>query len=291
MRIWKGFKIMSAVALALILAVILWFSYDYLKYKTYEININEPVSGLSVDTKVHYNGVVVGHVRRIVFDQNDPRKIKILTAINKQTPITQGTQAIVGNYDYINLADDGSDLASIETQPDHYYPMIPVMKPPVDSEEKQEVDKAKIIAKLKSTPIEEISESLKKTNQLFETLITTDNADSIKQILYSLQQVSGVLAANTEKLNTLLVNSEIASKEFQPFLSAGKQAVQMLRTQTLPETHQLITDLNDTLAVVRELALTVKENPTILIRGASKPRLGPGEQLHYSKTHNSKVHQ
>ena len=62
-------------------------------YDTYLVYMKEPVSGLSKMAPVKYNGVVVGFVRTIALDEDNPQLVSLQLSIEHSAPITQSTVA------------------------------------------------------------------------------------------------------------------------------------------------------------------------------------------------------
>jgi len=106
----KEFIIGLCVAVAL---VILFFGIDYLK----GINLMKPtnfytveyenVAGLEIAAPVTIDGYKVGQVREINFDYENPGKIKVLLALDKELHLTKGSMAVIESTllsgAYINL--------------------------------------------------------------------------------------------------------------------------------------------------------------------------------------------
>lgn len=90
-----GFSAIAAI-------VILFFGIDYLK----GINLLNPanfyyasydnVSGLEISAPVTVDGFKVGQVREMSFDYENPGKIKVLLALDKNLKIPEGTKAKMG---------------------------------------------------------------------------------------------------------------------------------------------------------------------------------------------------
>lgn len=100
-KIWnKEFKIGVFVILAILILI---FGIDYLK----GINLFSPanfyyasyqnVQGLEVAAPVTCNGYKVGQVREIEFDYQNPGKIKVQLALNKDFKIPEDSQALIAS--------------------------------------------------------------------------------------------------------------------------------------------------------------------------------------------------
>ncbi len=60
------------------------------------VEIRGAVTGLATGSEVHFNGIRVGKVRRVVFDADDPEVVYALTDVNADTPIRTDTTATLG---------------------------------------------------------------------------------------------------------------------------------------------------------------------------------------------------
>ena len=294
------YKYLIAFLIILLAFALAWLSYDYLSYKRYQLVIQQSVSGLTTGAPVEFNGVVVGSVFKISFEPHHPNKIRVLLKVKNTTPITQGTLANLEisevitekftgfPYIFVALSDSGQNMNPLKIKGLENYATIPMMS---------QTDHAG----KKNTALTRISHSLERSHSLLEPLFSDENIESLKQLAYSLKQVTNILSANSEKLNTILVNSASASKHVEPFLISGNNAMdmlntevkpflqstnetmQMLKSQTLPKIYDLTSQLNNTLRQLQRLVKKINNNPSVLLRGQALPKLGPGERLNSKK--------
>lgn len=96
----KEFVIGLSVIIAI---VVLFFGIDYLKginlfrpANFYEVYYND-VAGLEVSAPVTVNGYKVGQVREVSIDYENPGKVKVLLALDKNLKLRQGTVAALGS--------------------------------------------------------------------------------------------------------------------------------------------------------------------------------------------------
>src|SRR4051812_27784006 len=82
---------------AFIVLSIIWLSagLGFQQYKIYKVYMAESVSGLSQDSAVEFNGVSVGTVKSINIDHANPQLVTLLLNIQADTPISQGTKAML----------------------------------------------------------------------------------------------------------------------------------------------------------------------------------------------------
>ncbi|MCB1386018.1 MAG: MCE family protein [Nitratireductor sp.] len=59
------------------------------------ISIRGVVTGLAPGSEVHFNGIRVGKVTRVVFNPDDPREVLALAEINEDTPVRADTTATI----------------------------------------------------------------------------------------------------------------------------------------------------------------------------------------------------
>ncbi|HSW68908.1 MAG TPA: MlaD family protein [Gammaproteobacteria bacterium] len=256
-----GIFVISLVA-AIVLSII-WLSsgLSVEEYSTYQVNMQEAVTGLSIDATVEYNGVNVGSVKSISINKEDPRCVLLLLNIHDNTPITYGTVATLATrgltgITYIALKDKGEDLRPLRKLEGQQYPIIKTAP--------------SLLLQL-NTGLQKLTESLSQVSTTFKNLFDQQNLSSIKEILINMRIISANIAANNAKLNSILENTSIASKRFPGMM-------QTLEMQTLPETNRIINNLNALTDNLMGLSLELKNNPSLLIRGKQPRTLGPGEK-------------
>jgi phospholipid/cholesterol/gamma-HCH transport system substrate-binding protein len=255
---------------AVIIFSIIWLSagLSFEHYSPYLVYMQESVTGLSPDALVEYNGVDVGAVEKIEINHKNPQLVELLLRIRGNTPITKGTVATLQSrgltgLTYISLKDKGTDLRPLTILPGQAYPVIKTAP--------------SLFTRL-DTALNKLSGSLNIVTESIQSVLNKENQRSIREIFKNLQQVTGTLAANSEKLNIILRNTAKASQRLIPLTRSSIDTMQMLQTQMLPVTYHLLANLEDVTRTLTAVSAEIKQNPAILIRGRSlQESLGPSE--------------
>jgi phospholipid/cholesterol/gamma-HCH transport system substrate-binding protein len=113
---------------------------------------------------------------------------------------------------------------------------------------------------------------------LVQSILDQKTVGSLKQSLDDLQKVTQTLAANDEKLRSLILNAERASNQLEPLLESSNDAVKALQTQLLPQTYDTLLELDKVSASLKDLAAEIERDPSVLLRGKNPPPPGPGEK-------------
>lgn len=253
-----NYTIVGAFVISLATVIILgiiWLSsgFSVETYSTYLVYMQESVSGLSIDAPVEYNGVKVGAVKSINLNQHNPHLVELQLNIKTGTPITEGTVATLDSkgitgITFIALKDKSTNLTPLKALPGQDYPVIKT---------------APSFFLRIDLALEKLNKSLSQVSTSIQSLLDSENLHSIKQTLSNLDRITANLAAQNQRLTSIMANTAQASNDF-PI------AMQVLSTQTLPSMNNLISNMDS-------FTKEIKDNPSILIRGTAQPQLGPGE--------------
>ena len=262
----------GAFVLALIAAVvmgIIWLSsgFSFQTYSIYELHMQESVTGLNIDSPVEFNGVIVGSVKSIDLDHTNPQMVEVLLNVKSVTPITMGTIATlqtrgITGVTYIALKDKSENLVPLRKKPGELYPVIKTGP--------------SIFTRL-DTALSQLSDNLREVTISIRDLLSKENQQHIREILANIQHVTGTLADNNERMNTIIINTEKASQQFIPLINSTTSALHMFQAQTLPATYQLVTNLDNITRSLSEVSAELRQNPSVLIRGIERQPTGPGE--------------
>jgi phospholipid/cholesterol/gamma-HCH transport system substrate-binding protein len=288
-----------AALLISLVAGAIWYQISVNRYAAYQIYSEDSVSGLIVDAPIEFHGVEVGKVKSIRLV--NPHSVSIMLSIDKAAPVTSTSIATITSrglatrgftgYVYVSLEDVGADSRPLITRPGEPYPIIPTAP-------------SKVITL--DTTINQVNANVQVVTELLQSILDKKTIAALKQSADSLQQVTKVLAENTNKLNSIVVNTERASHRLEPLLESSHEAVRALQTQILPEVskaltnfepllesshdtvralqreilpeaHKALIDLDDMSTTFTGVATKINRDPSILIRGSTPPSPGPGE--------------
>jgi phospholipid/cholesterol/gamma-HCH transport system substrate-binding protein len=221
-----------------------WYFFAGSQYATFQIYTQDSVSGLIADAPVEFHGVEVGKVKSVGLV--DAHSVRIVLSIEKTAPVSSASVATITSrglatrgftgYVYISLDDVGNNSRPLTLRPGELYPIIPTAP-------------SKVVTL--DTTISQVNENFQVITGLLKSLLDTKTIDSLKQSADSLQQVTKALAENTNKLNSIVTNTERASHHFEPLLQSSDAAVRTLETQILPQAHALLQSSNDTVSALQ----------------------------------------
>ena len=100
------------------------------------------------------------------------------------------------------------------------------------------------------TAISQVNENVQSMTRLLQASLDEKTVASLKQTLDSMQQVTRTLAANSEKMNAIILNAERSSKRLDPLLQSSSEAARVLQTQVLPQAYQALANLDRASSVV-----------------------------------------
>jgi phospholipid/cholesterol/gamma-HCH transport system substrate-binding protein len=262
-----------AFAMVLLLGSLAGYAWFWLasgNYTTYQIRTHDPVSGLMVDAPVEFHGVDVGRVTRV--ELIDPRSVSVWLQIRKEAPVTTATVATVTSrglaskgftgYVYVSLEDDDTDAKPVAALTGDAYGQIrtaPSRSVNLD------------------TAISQVNENVQSMSRLLQTSLDEKTLASLKQSVEGMQRVTRTLAANSEKMNAIIVNAERASSRLEPLLESTNETAKALQTQLLPEAYDALAKLDRLSTTLNNAATRLERDPSSLVRGAGKRLPGPGE--------------
>lgn len=267
-------------------------------YDTYQTYMRDSVAGLNLNAPVRYRGVEVGRVRSIMLAPDNVEQVQLTLAIERGIPVKVDTIAILQmqgltGIAYVELTGGGRDSPPLQKQANDSYPVIksgPSLMTRLDS------------------AVTVLLTNLNRTSENLNAVLDEDNRRAVKNTLADLAVLSRTLAARSGTIDASLAdaghtlkNTARLSDELPQLIQrvqrsaaafdrmsnelahAGERAsstldsVQQFSTATLPEAHQLVLELRDLTASLRQVSDQLEQNPGVLLRGKPRTKLGPGE--------------
>ncbi len=257
------------VLAATIIFTVIWLSSGLTgkSYTIYKVYMNESVTGLSVNAPVKYNGVDVGFVKDMKLNHDNPQQVELLLNIEEKTPITKSTTAILTTQGltgvaYIDLQVRGTDTTPLEAPPGHKYPVIK-SAPSLFFR----LDKA----------LSDLMANFNSLSYSLNEVLDKENRLAFKHILANVDKLTYDLSGDTKQLDTILKNTATASKKFPGLIQNGQNVTQGLSRQTIPKMNQILNGVENITNNLSDTSRSVKENPSILLRGQEPRPPGPGE--------------
>jgi phospholipid/cholesterol/gamma-HCH transport system substrate-binding protein len=290
---------------AAILGGVLWISAGRTARKAYDpyaAYFNESVSGLNLNAPVKYRGVVVGSVREISLDPEDPEKVRLLLWIERGVPIKQDTMGVLSVQGLTGIAFvdlGGGTRASPPLEPD------PATGIPVIA------TRPSLLRRLDAGATA-LAADLSQTAQSIQQLMDEPTRMALQRTIRDLDAVTHVIAARSEDIDASLVaaaratqNGAKVSAELEPLarqVASSAEAVQRaaaevsragaavraaadaaaggaerLGARTLPDLERLLGEARAVTASLGRVAQELERNPNALVMGREPPPPGPGE--------------
>ena len=298
--------------LAVLVALVVWFTRDNTVRNTYELSTREPVSGLQPQAVVRYRGIAVGKVTSIGFDPRVRGNVRVLITVDQSVPLTKSSYATL-NYQgvtgltYVALDDTGeSDVA---LKPDNGNPPDIPLKPSTlallqDRGEAllEKVDSAatrlnQLIGdenqKRVADALENIAQAAASTRELTAALNSTVQTgvkpalEALPPLVASTRTAMGSVskaaadvsrAANNFNGTVTRINAKGGVLDQLGNASAGlSQSLATLNNATLPTFNRLADDTRHTVRQLGRVGESLDENPQSLLYGNRPAAPGPGE--------------
>lgn len=248
---------------AVLIGIIVWMNADggqYKRYRTYEVLMNESVSGLNRHARVKYRGVDVGQVSDISLLPEMPDKVRLLLELETITPLNQETSATLHTHGltglaYIELSGGDADSPPLEVAEGQVYPRL---KTGQSFLVRLDTSLSNLLAQLQhiSDKGDRLMGGMNRLADQANLLLSEQNRIAIAAILQHVEVISGTFAARHEDWDRslrasadMLSNAAILSEDLRvalpELLEDGGAALAVLE-ETLFE-YQIVAENADQL--------------------------------------------
>jgi phospholipid/cholesterol/gamma-HCH transport system substrate-binding protein len=215
------------------------------EFAYYRTSFTGSVTGLGTGTTVRYNGIEVGHVSKLNFDPDDPKKVIAILQLDPSLRLHTDSVASIASEgltggSYVEI-DGGSKTAPILQPP--AWGEYPTIRSRPSTLQQIEQSAPQLLAKIDS-----VANSL---NDVFNK----QNRAAFAQTMANLRDVTGMLAHHSADFDKTLVNISAASAQLNTDL-AGMHSVIAHADATAQRLGQLSTDVDTTVNGARLDELT-----------------------------------
>jgi phospholipid/cholesterol/gamma-HCH transport system substrate-binding protein len=284
----------------LVIALGTWFvvwytdAQDRRDYERYEIYFEGSVSGLSRGSPVRYLGVDVGRVADMRIDPRAADRVQVIADIDEDAPINEQTvaslslQGVTGLL-YIDLERDRGDKPVMPRVPSERYPVIGTVQSNFDLLISSLPDvlsagadlTTRMSRVLNDSNIDSISATLANVKKASDDLpvilaqVRTLTAD-LKQTATEIEAAASAVRDVTEgsapdlkeavaRVNTVMDNLAKTSARLDTFVAENQTNITRFSDQGLVEFQQLIRESRQAADEFRDLARTLRQEPSALI--------------------------
>ncbi|MCD6440101.1 MAG: MCE family protein [Halomonas sp.] len=247
------FTLGTAVA-ALLFA--LWMSYaaGERNYQPYRILFERSVSGLSIGSKVQYNGIEVGDVTELTLNPDDPRQVIASVRVYEDTPVKTDTRAklafasITGSMS-IQLYGGTPESSRLINQTDSTAPFINADPSPIAT-----------LFDEGETMVQNINSILINVNELFND----GNREQAGTILTSIAQITEMIASQQTALDqNMALFGEVsrqATATLESIDTLSQEATQLLRQDGQQMMQSAESASRDVASAARRIEQLVNDN-------------------------------
>ena len=303
----------------LLIAGLLWLAAGGALHKRHDLYLaieEESVSGLNLNAPVKYYGVEVGKVRDIELDRSNPKRVRLLLAIERGTPIKQDTVAVLKTQGltgiaYVELTGGTPESAVLTASATEPYPVIRT--------------KESLSTRLENV-LTSVLAKVDRTSANIDALLSDANRAAVSNALADVAALTKVLAARKDTIDASIVSaghalagvdrlatqlapaaqalgplmarlgasadavqalgqsaSETSRQLGQVVLAAGADVhaasvdLQRFSADTLPEVQRLTGELSLMAGSLRRLSEQTERQPSSLLLGRTPRPPGPGE--------------
>lgn len=268
-----------------------WVSKKNVPLIPYELVASSPVTGLSVQSAVRYQGVPVGRVQSLRFMPDKPGQVRILIGIDPNTPLTESSWAEivtagVTGISNVELRDDGKSKKRLVSSVDKIQdiPIRPSFLERLQTQSDEVLPALeRIMQQIEKVTSDQNVESLQTTMKNVAELSTQLN-QSAKLLEPGLRKIPALVdgvTAMTRRMDDGLVlltrRLDGAMADISILTRSAQDAIAQINASTLPEVSLLSSSVVDASRTLTRTVRQLGQSPQSFIFGPPRVAPGPGE--------------
>ncbi|MET3495358.1 MlaD family protein [Variovorax boronicumulans] len=290
---------------AVLVALLIWFTRDNTVRNVYELSTRDAVSGLQPQAMVRYRGIAVGKVASIDFDPKVKGNVRVRITVDERVPLTTSSFATlsyqgVTGLAFIALDDKGESNVALKPNDDEppRIPLKPSMLAQLQDRGEAILNQVEEVTKRANAllgdanqkraadALESIAAASSSANTLLKTLDTTVKTGlnptlaAMPETLGSVKKAAGDVSRVANNFNTTVGRLNAADGPVERLSDGTKalaQAVDSFNSATLPRVNRVADDTSRAVRRLGRAADSINDNPQSLLFGNGGAAAGPGE--------------
>ena len=268
-----------------------WVSKKNVPLIPYELVASSPVTGLSVQSAVRYQGVPVGRVQSLRFMPDKPGQVRILIGIDPNTPLTESSWAEivtagVTGISNVELRDDGKSKKRLVSSADKIQdiPIRPSFLERLQTQSDEVLPALeRIMHQIEKVTSDQNVESLQTTMKNVAELSTQLNQSAkllepgLKKIPALVDGVTAMTRRMDDGLVLLTRRLDGAMADISILTRSAQDAIAQINASTLPEVSLLSSSVVDASRTLTRTVRQLGQSPQSFIFGPPRVAPGPGE--------------
>ncbi len=289
---------------AALIGIVLWLLVGTTSkaYDTYVVRTSESVSGLNINGPVKYRGVVVGEVKTLEINPNNPEQVELTLSIERGIPLRQNTRAVLTSQGitgllYVELT-GGSRAAPPIVMPDDGSP--------------PEIASGPSLTARLDVAFTTLAKKLGGLQESVDKVLSEKNQAALSGTFANLNTITSTVAGHSDKLGKMMDNAATtfedttritgemsallvrangsvgsveqtakaitqASQDIGVAVKESRADIKQLTQDTAPELSALLIELRQLTNVMERVGEELERNPKALLFGRQPKEPGPGE--------------
>lgn len=272
---------------AAVIAAAIWIGGTHRATLPYIVETDGSVAGLVPHSTIFFRGIPAGHVASVGFDPHDPRRILIRLDVNRGTPVTRDTYAVLSLQGltggaHLDLDTRGTSRELLPTSQDApaQIPLQPSLLGKLGNAAPELMQQLQQLATALNDLLDagnraHVTRLIAQTDAASAGLVKLES--DLDAEVRQLPALTGQMRSTLQQLDKLIVSLNHVAQQAGELARTGQNAGRTLNAQTLPQLDAALGQIAAAAAEVRRLSESLRKNPQQLLSGRERPAPGPGE--------------